>query len=98
MNEWPGGKRHAMSQSAHSEWNSTHFPGTRQLCSICDQPTGRCEDDTLSIGDDGEPLCEECWREHGDSGEDEKPYLGETDRWADPGEHCDGDSAETGGE
>ena len=62
MNTWPGGRRHAMYQSEHEEWNAKHYPGTRQLCSICEQPTGRCEDDTL-WSEDNEPLCEECWNE-----------------------------------
>ncbi len=64
MNTWPGGKRHAMHQSEHEKWNANHYPGTRQLCSICEQPTGRCEDDTLWSESD-EPLCEECWRLQG---------------------------------
>ena len=62
MNEWPRGRRHAMYQKEHEAWNSKHYPGTRQLCSKCEQPTGRCEDDTLP-SDDEEPLCEECWKE-----------------------------------
>ena len=60
MNTWPGGKRHAMDQSAHEKWNATHFPGTLQLCSECGTPTGRCEDDSIWHGDIG-PLCETCW-------------------------------------
>lgn len=46
---WPDGHRHAMHQSEHNAWNATHYPGTRQLCSICDEPTGRCEDDSLYV-------------------------------------------------
>lgn len=60
-NSWPGGHRHAMSQIEHEKWNAGNYPGTRQLCSICDEPTGRCEDDTLSVGEDG-PFCEKCYR------------------------------------
>ncbi len=59
-NEWPGGKRHAMTQDEHERWNSSHWPGTRQLCSKCGDSTGRCEEDSLSRSD-GEPLCETCW-------------------------------------
>lgn len=60
MNTWPDGKREALSQDKHEQWNSCNYPGTRQLCSCCEQPTGRCEDDTiLSVND--EPLCEECF-------------------------------------
>jgi len=60
MNTWPNGKRRAMLQSEHESWNSCHYPGTRQLCSRCEQPTGRCEDDSLYNGDEG-PVCEQCW-------------------------------------
>ena len=60
MNTWPGGHRHAMSQSNHEEWNKVNYPGTRQLCSACGEPTGRCEDDSL-YDTEGEPLCEDCW-------------------------------------
>jgi len=61
-NTWPGGHRHAISQSAHEAWNAGAYPGTLQLCSVCDTPTGRCEDDTIwSKGD--EPLCAECYYE-----------------------------------
>lgn len=63
MNTWPGGQRHAMTQSEHESWNARVFPGTRQLCEECGEPTGRCEDDSLYADEDGEigPLCEECW-------------------------------------
>jgi hypothetical protein len=64
MNTWPGGKRHAMDQSAHEQWNARHYPGTRQLCAVCNEPTGRCEDDSLFVEDDG-PFCEQCWKERG---------------------------------
>ena len=60
MNTWPGGKRHAMSQSEHERWNASHYPGTRQMCTECDVPTGRCEDDSLFVDETG-PLCEECF-------------------------------------
>jgi len=64
MNTWPGGIRHAMHQSDHERWNASHYPGTRQLCVECDDPTGRCEDDSIYADDDREigPLCVECWR------------------------------------
>ena len=53
-----------MSQSEHEAWNARHYPGTRQLCAQCGEPTGRCEEDSLYADDDGEtgPLCEECWK------------------------------------
>ena len=60
MNTWPSGRRHAMSQSEHEKWNASHYPGTRQMCTECDAPTGRCEDDSLFVDETG-PLCEECF-------------------------------------
>jgi len=62
MNTWPGGQRRAMYQSEHENWNAYNFPGTRQLCEFCGEPTGRCEDDSLYVNDDG-PLCVSCWEE-----------------------------------
>ena len=59
-NTWPDGYRHAIHQSEHEKWNATHYPGTRQLCDICGDPTGRCFEDTM-WSNEGEPLCEECY-------------------------------------
>lgn len=59
MNTWPGGFRHAMYQDQHEKWNSNHYPGTKQLCSICESPTGRCEEDSM-YNEDGNVICEEC--------------------------------------
>jgi len=63
QNEWPNRYRHAMDQSDHEAWNELHYPGTRQLCVECENPTGRCEEDSLFADEDGEigPLCEKCW-------------------------------------
>jgi len=63
MNTWPNGKRHAIHQSEHEVWNANNYPGTRQLCSQCDEPTGRCEDDSLYLEDETGPLCENCWHD-----------------------------------
>ena len=60
-NTWPGGYRHAMHQTDHEAWNNENYPGTRQLCHSCGEPTGRCEEDEMLL--DGEPVCEECWIE-----------------------------------
>ena len=60
MNTWPNNKRCRLSQSEHEKWNSHEYPGTRQLCSICDEPTGRCEDDSLYSESD-ETICYECY-------------------------------------
>ena len=53
-----------MHQHQHEAWNAGNYPGTLQLCSQCDEPTGRCEDDSLYADDDREigPLCMECYR------------------------------------
>ena len=59
-NTWPGGYRHAMSQSEHERWNSLNYPGTLQICSACGEATGRCEEDAI-WSDDGEPLCVQCY-------------------------------------
>lgn len=31
-----------------------------QLCVRCEEPTGRCEEDSIYLNDEG-PLCEECY-------------------------------------
>jgi len=54
---WWTGK--ALDPETHEHINAQHYPGTRQLCIICDEPTGRCEDDEIYSGEIG-PLCEEC--------------------------------------
>ena len=61
-NTWPGGYRHAMSQTEHEKWNSYNYPGTLQICSECGEPTGFCEEDGI-WSKDGEPLCERCFYE-----------------------------------
>lgn len=63
MNTWPDGERRAMTQSDHEAWNADNYPGTLQLCDRCDEPTGRCEDDTLWSADESETLCHGCWAE-----------------------------------
>lgn len=58
-NTWPNGKRQVMAQAEHIVWNAEHYPGTRQLCDYCGQPTGRTEDSTI-YSNAGETLCEVC--------------------------------------
>jgi len=58
MAEWWKGK--ALGQATHERINAQHYPGTRQLCVECAEPTGRCEDDSVHIEDHG-PLCEACY-------------------------------------
>ena len=59
-NTWPGGHRHAITQGEHERWNAENYPGTRQLCESCGEPTGNCEEDSLYLEDDG-PLCRACY-------------------------------------
>lgn len=63
-----------MSQKEHEQWNATVYPGTLQLCSECEEPTGRCEEDSLYADDDGDigPLCEKCWQRQTDN----KEFMG----------------------
>ena len=60
MNTWPNGYCHAMTQDDHEKWNSSNYPGTRQLCCRCFSETGRCEEDSIYLEDETGPLCEEC--------------------------------------
>lgn len=68
-NTWPGGVRRALTQAEHERWNASNYPGTLQLCCLCRQPTGRCEEDSIYVdaAPDGNswvgPLCEECYRD-----------------------------------
>jgi len=58
-NTWPEDNRRALDPCEHERWNSQNYPGTRQLCVECGDPTGRCEDDSIFLGEIG-PLCECC--------------------------------------
>ena len=54
----------ARSQSEHRRINAREYPGTRQLCSVCNEPTDRCEEDALYLDADVEnsgPLCMTCY-------------------------------------
>jgi len=51
-------------QCEHIAYNATHYPGTRQLCILCDCPTERCEDDSIYSDEIGGPLCEECYENY----------------------------------
>jgi len=61
MNTWPKGIRKAINQSKHKVWNDNNYPGTRQFCSICNNPTERCEEDSIYLNEDSEPICENCF-------------------------------------
>ena len=51
------------SQAAHKKYNTTHCPGTRQMCIKCDASTGFCEEDALYTDDGRGPLCRICYNE-----------------------------------
>lgn len=55
--------RRALSQDEHARINAREYPGTRELCCECDEPTGRAGagEDSLYREDGGGPYCEECW-------------------------------------
>lgn len=61
INTWPNGVRRALSQKEHEEFNSYTYPGTKQLCSLCGEPTGRCEEDSIYLFNTDEPVCEKCY-------------------------------------
>jgi hypothetical protein len=61
MNTWPNSIRRPITQSEHESWNASHYPGTRQLCCKCSEPTGRCEEDSLFDLNDYGPYCEQCY-------------------------------------
>jgi hypothetical protein len=75
MNTWPDRHRRAMSQSEHAAWNARNYPGTRQLCGICESETGRCEDDSLFAESGKGPLCPACWYEAEEGWGDVDPGL-----------------------
>jgi hypothetical protein len=64
-NTWPGGTRHALDQGDHEAWNATHYPGTRQICVECDEPTTFCEEDGLWLDDGTGPFCSPCYDKKG---------------------------------
>ena len=47
----------ALHQHEHEAINAREYPGTRQLCATCDEPTGRCEEDSIFTEDGDGPLC-----------------------------------------
>lgn len=63
-NSWPGGQRRPITQAEHDEWNRDNYPGTRQICEKCGNPTERCEYDSLYLDDGTGPLCDDCYDKH----------------------------------
>jgi hypothetical protein len=51
----------ARHQHEHEAINAHEYPGTRQLCATCNEPTERCEEDAIYTGEGNGPLCVACW-------------------------------------
>jgi len=51
----------ARSQSEHEAINRREYPGTRQLCERCGDPTERCEEDAIYTNSGEGPLCVGCY-------------------------------------
>ena len=65
----------SINQSEHERINAREYPGTRQICEICDEPTGNCEDDSITCGVCGRIICENCLGEHYTTVDDEFPVC-----------------------
>ena len=50
----------SINQDEHVKINEREYPGTRQLCELCDEPTGRCEDDSIICEYCEKVICEDC--------------------------------------
>lgn len=61
-NTWPENRRRAMYPDEHEQWNAMNYPGTRQLCVLCSDETGRCEEDEMTVEHIDGPLCIDCYR------------------------------------
>ena len=46
-------------QCEHEKFNAINYPGTREICYCCDEPTGNCEEDNTTDCD-GNPYCYGC--------------------------------------
>ena len=80
----------ARTQDDHERINAQEYPGTRQLCFQCGEPTGRCEEDSMMDDSGDGPYCETCWGEGvcgfcGKAGADKFPHP---EHW--PGEQIAG--------
>lgn len=51
----------AISQDEHRAINAREYPGTRQLCEVCGEPTERCEEDEIRLENGDGPFCESCY-------------------------------------
>ena len=51
----------ARTQKEHQAINRVEYPGTRQLCAVCNEPTEHCEEDAIYLEDRSGPLCPDCY-------------------------------------
>ena len=62
-NTQPDGVKRSLHQHEHEKWNSYNYPGTRQMCVTCSDPTDRCEEDSIYCEDNSGPYCEKCYKD-----------------------------------
>ena len=43
----------------HETYNRNHYPDTRQICWLCEEPTERCKEDQILFKN--KPICEKCF-------------------------------------
>jgi hypothetical protein len=48
-------------QAEHEQINAREYPSTRQICALCDEPTERCEEDSIHLDNGAGPLCIDCY-------------------------------------
>jgi len=56
-----GGMMKPLLQIEHAAINAIEYPGTRQICVVCEQPTERCEEDAIYTDAGHGPLCLDCY-------------------------------------
>lgn len=59
----------ARTQAEHAAINAREYPGTRQLCDSCGEPTERCEEDAIYDTGGSGPYCLKCWHSHPEGAE-----------------------------
>jgi len=54
------GQIRPLDQSQHRAINAHYWPGTREICAECGEPTGSGGGDESRYNEDGEPVCGDC--------------------------------------
>jgi hypothetical protein len=60
IEDFDSGKRKAFYPSEHESINAVRYPGTRQICELCGDATGRCNEDAMHDKYGG-VVCEDCY-------------------------------------